>query len=118
MGQVLSGHIGEADADGQVKVIASLQSAGPGDVCTDSYLLIGEFETSDEAKHLEDYLKSKMLRFLLLQSLTSMNISRGNFRFVPLLDFSKPWTDKKLYERYNLSEEEIAFIEKMIKPMA
>ena len=117
MGKVLSGHIGEADADGQVKVIASLQCAGPGDVCTDSYLLIGEFDSSDEAKHLEDYLKSKMLRFLLLQSLTSMNISRGNFRFVPLLDFSKPWTDKELYKKYDLSAEEIAFIEKMIKPM-
>ena len=56
-----------------------------------------------------------------------MNISRGNFRFVPLQDFTSQsdidWSktvadiDQQLYKKYNLSDEEIKFIEQMIKPM-
>ena len=39
------------------------------------------------------------------------------FEFVPLQDFTKPWTDEELYKKYNLTDEEIQFIESMIKPM-
>ena len=117
MGKVLSGHIGETDEHGQVKVIATVQKASPKDVCTDSYLVIGGYDNENEAINLEAYIKTKMLRFLLLQSLTSMNISRGNFRFVPLQDFTRPWTDADLYAKYGLTDEEIRFIESMIKPM-
>ena len=59
----------------------------------------------------------KFFRFLLLQALTSINISKDKFLFVPLQDFSKPWTDSELYEKYNLTDEEINFIESMIRPM-
>lgn len=57
------------------------------------------------------------MRYLLLQGLTSMNITKDRFLFVPLQDFSKPWTDAELYAKYNLTADEIAFIESMIKPM-
>jgi site-specific DNA-methyltransferase (adenine-specific) len=46
-----------------------------------------------------------------------MNITKERFLFVPLQDFSKPWTDAELYAKYGLTDEEIAFIESMIKPM-
>lgn len=46
-----------------------------------------------------------------------IHITQGNFRFVPLQDFSHPWTDAELYAKYGLTDEEIAFIESMIKPM-
>ena len=39
------------------------------------------------------------------------------YEFVPLQDFSKPWTDAELYAKYGLTEDEIDFIESMIKPM-
>jgi len=39
------------------------------------------------------------------------------YSFVPMQDFSKPWTDEELYKKYGLTEDEIAFIEKMIRPM-
>ena len=42
---------------------------------------------------------------------------RGVYEFVPLQDFSHPWTDEMLYKKYNLTEDEIAFIESMIRPM-
>ena len=56
-------------------------------------------------------------RFLLLQSISSINISKDKFQFVPLQDFSKPWTDEELYKKYGLTDEEIQFIESMIRPM-
>lgn len=47
----------------------------------------------------------------------TQNISKTVFSFVPVQDFSKPWTDEELYAKYGLTDEEIAFIESMIKPM-
>ena len=127
MGNVLSGHLGETNEEGQVKVIATLQVASPKEVSTDSYLVIGEFYSRIQANNLMLYLRTRFLRFLLLQSLVSMNISRNNFRFVPLQNFtdksdidwekSVPEIDQQLYAKYNLTKEEIAFIESMIKPM-
>lgn len=128
MGKVLSGHIGETDENGQVKVIATLQTASPQEVSTDSYLVVGPVSSIEEVNNLQSYFQTKFLRFLLLQSLVSMNISRNNFRFVPLQSFTPPesdidWSksiaeiDRQLYTKYGLSEEEIAFIESMIKPM-
>ncbi len=63
------------------------------------------------------YLKSKFSRFLILMALSSIHISKTTFSFVPIQDFSKPWTDEELYTKYGLTDEEIAFIESMIKPM-
>lgn len=127
MGKVLSGHLGETNEEGQVKVIATLQVASPKEVSTDSYLVIGEFCSRIQANNLMLYLRTRFLRFLLLQSLVSMNISRNNFRFVPLQDFTDKsdidWgksvseIDQQLYTKYGLSEDEISFIESMIKPM-
>ena len=47
----------------------------------------------------------------------TQNALKKVYEFVPLQDFSKPWTDEELYAKYGLTEEEIAFIESMIKPM-
>ena len=127
MGKVLSGHIGETDENGQVKVIASIFIGSAYEVCTDSYLVIGPFSIKQEAENAELYFKTRFLRFLLLQSLVSMNISRNNFRFVPLQDFTPQsdidWSksiseiDAQLYRKYGLERDEIEFIERMIKPM-
>ena len=51
------------------------------------------------------------------ETYSSMNIAKGNFRFVPLLDFSREWTDEELYEKFGLSAEERQFIDGMIRPM-
>ena len=47
----------------------------------------------------------------------SQDAMSKTYRFVPMQDFSKPWTDAELYEKYALTDEEITFIESMIKPM-
>ena len=66
MGKVLSGHIGETDEKGQVKVIASIFIGSAYEVCTDSYLVIGPFRIKKEAVNAERYFKTKFLRFLLI----------------------------------------------------
>ena len=104
-------------AEGDYQIISSLMVLNPKEVCTETYLVIGDFDNREEAKNMVSYIKTKFLRFLLLQSLTSIHITKGCFQFVPLQDFSKPWTDEELYMKYNLTEEEIAFIESMIRPM-
>lgn len=104
-------------SEGDYQIVSSLKVLNPNEVCTETYLVVGTFENENEAKNLETYLKTKFLRFLLLQSLTSIHITRSCFQFVPLQDFSHPWTDEMLYKKYGLTEEEIAFIESMIRPM-
>lgn len=104
-------------SDGKYVVISTLKVLQPNEVCTETYLCIGDFENKTEAANLLEYLKTKFVRFLLLQALTSINISKDKFLFVPLQDFSHAWTDEALYRKYALSPAEIAFIESMIRPM-
>lgn len=110
-------HAGEPDKNGQVKVLSSLRTFGPNVACTDSYLIIGKFDNQKEADNLRSYLSTKFARFLLLLSVSSINLSKDKFQFVPLQDFSKSWTDEELYRKYNLNDDEIAYIEKIIKPL-
>ena len=110
-------HAGEPDKNGQVKVLSSLRTFGPNVACTDSYLIIGKFDNQREADNLRSYLSTKFARFLLLLSVSSINLSKDKFKFVPLQDFTKSWTDEELYKKYNLNEDEIAYIEKIIKPL-
>lgn len=117
IGQLISGHIGETDDKGQVKVLATVKEINPGEACTASYLCAGAFNTIKEAQNLRGYLSTKFVRFLLLQTLSSMHITKGSFMFVPIQDFTKEWTDSVLYKKYNLSPSEIDYIESMIKPM-
>ena len=74
-------------------------------------------EDEVKAENLMSYLKTKFCRFLLLQAVSSINLSKDKFIFVPLQDFSKPWTDEELYQKYNLEKDEIDFINSMIRPM-
>lgn len=117
IGKATSAGAATAGKDGLRKVIATLEILPPNYVCTFSYFLAGCFDSKSEAENCKTYLSTKFVRFLLLQSLSSINISRDKFRFVPMQDFSKPWTDAELYDKYKLSQDEIDFIESMIRPM-
>ena len=117
MSKVTSEHANEPTRDGTFKVISRVQPIRPNEACTFSYFLIGNFKTEDESNNILSYLFTRFARFLLLQSISSINISKDKFQFVPLQDFSKPWTDEELYAKYGLTEEEIQFIESMIRPM-
>lgn len=111
-------HAGEPGKDGKFKVLtSSTKVIGPNEVCTHSYFIIGSYDNLIEAQNTLSYLKTKFVRFLILISLSSINLSKLVFSFVPMQDFSKSWTDEELYKKYNLSNEEINFINSMIKFM-
>ena len=97
--------------------ISTPQIVPPGQVDSFSYLNIGFFDTEAEAKSLISYVSCKFVRFLLRSTYSSVHVSKDNFRFVPLVDFKKTWTDEKLYEYYELSPEQIALIEDTMRPM-
>lgn len=115
--KVTSEHAGEPDKEGKFKVFAKMLILHPNEACTFLYFLAGCEANENFAKNIFQYLQTKFARFLLLQSISSINITKDKFRFVPIQDFSKPWSDEELYKKYNLTKEEIAFIESMIKPM-
>lgn len=110
-------HAGVPDKSGKMRVLSVIQKLPPNSVCTETYLVVGAFENEDFADNLMTYMQTKLVRFLVAQMLASMNMSKMSYQFVPMQDFSKPWTDEELYKKYGLTEEEIAFIESMIKPM-
>ena len=72
--------------------------------------------TEGECENLLVYLKTKFARFLVLQAVSSIHISRQTFCFVPLQNFTRAWTDEELYEKYGLSDAEVHFIDELIKP--
>lgn len=115
MSKVTSEHAGEPSKDGTFKVISKMQVLKPNEICTFSYFLVGDFDTEATAQNCLGYLATKFARFLLLQAVSSINISKDKFRFVPMQDFTEKWTDEKLYKKYGLSTEEQLFIENMIR---
>lgn len=113
-----SEHAGEPGINGKFRILtSSTKVIGPGEVCTHSYFTIGIFKNKSEANNALSYLKTKFVRFLMLLAMSSINLSKLVFIFIPIQDFSEAWTDEKLYSKYGLTEEEIAFIESMIRPM-
>ena len=89
----------------------------PNTCCTETYLHIGPCKNANEAESIISYMKTRFFRFFVLFKKNTQNAAKGVYSFVPLQDFSHPWTDEMLYEKYGLDEKEIAFIESMIRPM-
>ena len=118
-------HAGTPDRNGQFRILSSLAILAPGTVCTQSYLVGGAFADADEAVNYMAYLKTKFVRFLMLQTITSQDLSPEKFMFVPSQDFTShsdiDWTqpsadiDRQLYAKYHLTEDETAMIENTIK---
>ena len=104
--------------DGKMNVITKVRVLQPGEVMTETYLLLAATQAIEEANNIADYYRTKLVRLLISLSLSGMNITKDNFVFVPNEDFSRHWTDTDLYERYGLSSDEINYVESMIKPMA
>ena len=85
--------------------------------CSETYLVAYSSNDAEVIQNVMSYMKTKFFRFLVLLKKNTQHATKGVYRYVPEQDFSKPWTDIELYAKYNLTEEEISFIESMIKPM-
>ncbi|MFZ1363749.1 MAG: Eco57I restriction-modification methylase domain-containing protein [Brachymonas denitrificans] len=89
----------------------------PGSVCSETYLCIGPFATKAEAENALSYLTCRLTRLLILLHKPSQDTTRKVYTFVPKQDWSRPWSDADLYARYGITQEEIDFIEKVVRPM-
>lgn len=85
--------------------------------CTETYLHIGPFKDGHTTQNVLNYIKTKFFRFLVLLIKNTQNATRRVYQFVPIQDFNEEWTDEKLYKKYGLTQDEIDFIESMIRPM-
>ena len=85
--------------------------------CTETYLLVGPFNNEKETRNAMGYMMTKFFRLLVLMVKNTQDSMKKVYQFVPLQDFSKSWTDEILYKKYGLTDEEIQFIESMIRPM-
>lgn len=102
--------------------------AGRGEICTETFIVIGPFNTEVEQQNCLKYTKTNIFKLLLFFGKGSMQVTQDVFCYVPLQDFTPqsdidwsktvPEIDQQLYAKYNLSADEINFIESMIKPMA
>ena len=117
IGQLNPDRGGVSNTTGGSNVTTKVSVLEPNEVTTASYIILGGFDTKTEAENYASYIRTKFVRFLVFQTLSSMHITQSNFQFVPIQDWSKPWTDEELYRKYNLTQNEITYIESMIKPM-
>ncbi len=85
--------------------------------CTETYLVIGPFKSKTAAENVIQYIRTRFFRFLVLLKKNTQNSLRGVYSFVPVQNFDGTWTDEKLYKKYGLTQDEIAFIESMVRPV-
>lgn len=111
-------HAGQPAKDGKYRVLSTMELLKPGEICSETYLVAGAFDSKEEATNYMDYLKTQFVRFLILQIAMTQQLSKASFAFVPCQDFTRKWTDKQLFEKYGLSSEEVNYIQGMIKEMA
>lgn len=112
-----SEHAGQADKNGMRRVLSLSGILAPGSVVTETYVLLGVFDTQAEARHCLSYAMTKFFRFLVATRTSAQDLPRSAYSFVPIQDYSASWSDENLYEKYGLSGEEVDLIESTIRPM-
>ena len=91
-------------------IIASSKTA-----CTETYLMIGPLDSKTQCKNIADYMMTSFFRFMVLLSKSTQHITSKTYNLVPILDFEQSWTDEKLFKKYNIDNDEIEFINSLIK---
>lgn len=99
------------------RIISTPFIGEPGSICSETYLCIGPFETRAEAESALSYMTCRLTRLLILLHKPSQDTTRRVYTFVPKQSWDRVWTDEQLYEKYGITETEIAFIEKVVRPM-
>jgi hypothetical protein len=99
------------------RIISTPFIGEPGSISSETYLCIGPLDSQAEAESVLSYLSCRLTRLLILLHKPSQHVTRKVYTFVPTQDWTKTWTDADLYAKYGLSESEIEFIEKIVRPM-
>lgn len=99
------------------RIISTPFIGEPGTISSETYLCIGPFDSKTEAESVLSYLSCRLTRLLILLHKPSQDTTRRVYTFVPIQEWTKKWADEDLYEKYDISADEIEFIEKFVRPM-
>jgi site-specific DNA-methyltransferase (adenine-specific) len=99
------------------RIISTPFIGEPESICSETYLCIGPLRSKAEAESALSYLACRLTRFLILLHKPSQDTTRRVYTFVPTQAWDRQWTDHDLYDKYALSPSEIAFIEKIVRPL-
>ena len=113
-------------AFGEVLTLPEISEPGVG--ATESFVSIGLFDTAEECDNLLKYIKSRFMRAMLGVVKITQDLTPSKWKYVPLQDFTAhsdiDWSksvaeiDQQLYRKYDLTADEIEFIETHVKEMA
>jgi len=112
--KVLMTRVQGTSAAVETKFLSKPIIAGPGTACTESYIVAGLFDTEAAATNYSTYLRTRFVRFLVSLRKSTQDAPKHVYAFIPDLPLHQEWTDAKLYKRYGLTKEEIAFIESVV----
>lgn len=115
--KVLMTRVQGTSAAVETKFLSEPIIAGPGEACTETYLVAGVFGSRRKAERYAAYLRTRFVRFLVSLRKVTQDATRRVYAFVPDVPLDRDWTDEDLYARYGLTKDEIAFIEDTVKPM-
>lgn len=88
----------------------------PGECCTESWLVACAFSTKAEVESFKSYLFTKIVRFLLLQSVVSQHVTKQKFNFIPdQVKYDREYSDELLRNKWNISDDEWKFIDSKIR---
>ncbi len=90
----------------------------PGKICTETYLIVSSFVTQQEAERFQSYLQTNFARYLLGIRKIAQHLTREFWQFVPLIPTDILWTDKMLFEHFNLNEAEQEHILNHVKELS
>lgn len=99
------------------RIISTPFIGEPSSISSETYLCIGPFKTEQETANVLSYLSCRLTRLLILLHKPSQDTTRKVYTFVPTQDWSRPWTDEDLYAKYSLTDDEIHFVESIVRPM-
>lgn len=115
--KVLMTRVQGTSAAVETKFLSNPIISGPGEACTETYVVAGHFDNRETASRYAGYLRTRFVRFLVSLRKATQDAPKGVYGFVPDVPLGRDWNDQKLYKRYGLTENEIAFIESIVKPM-
>lgn len=95
------------------RIIGKAEVGAPGTLCTGTFLMVGPFDNQKHAVNIQNYMLTKFFRFMVGIRKTK-NMTRNTYKYVPLIDYSKTWSDEELFKLFDLSQEDIDFINEHI----
>lgn len=88
--------------------------ASPNEVCTATFLKIGDFDNLKKLKNCLSYMDTNLFKFLLFYGKGTMHVTKDTFGLIPLLDFDKGWNNEKVFSEFNFNKQDIEYINNFI----